>query len=123
MLKQLAAVCCAALLVACATSSAPPVKVTAGVLVTGSGMTLYTFDKDAPGSGKSSCNGQCAVTWPPLMAGSGAKPVGDYTLVPREGGGQQWAYKGKPLYTYIADQSPNDMRGKGMNGVWQVATQ
>ena len=25
------------------------------------GMTLYTFDKDAPNSGKSACNGQCAA--------------------------------------------------------------
>jgi predicted lipoprotein with Yx(FWY)xxD motif len=123
MLKQLAAVCCAVFLAACATSSAPPVKVTAGVLVTGSGMTLYTFDKDVQASGRSSCNGQCAVTWPPLMASADAKPVGDYTLIAREGGGQQWAYKGKPLYTFIGDQNPNDMRGKGMNGVWQVATQ
>lgn len=121
MMKHLGIVCCAALLVACATSSAPPVKATAGVLVTSSGMTLYTFDKDVAGSGRSTCNGQCAVTWPPLVAGPDAKAGADYTLVAREGGGQQWAYKGKPLYTFIGDQSPNEMRGKGMNGVWQVA--
>jgi predicted lipoprotein with Yx(FWY)xxD motif len=122
MLKRPATVFCAALLVACATPSTPPVKTTSGVLVTSSGMTLYTFDKDAAGSGRSNCSGQCAVTWPPLMASSDAKPGADYTLVAREGGGQQWAYKGKPLYTFIGDQSPNEMRGKGMNGVWQVAT-
>ena len=59
-------------------------------------MTLYTFDKDVQASGRSSCNGQCAVTWPPLMASlSDAKPVGDYTLIAREGGGQQWAIQGK----------------------------
>ena len=51
------------------------------------------------------------------MAGSDAKPGADYTLVTREGGGQQWAYKGKPLYTFLGDQSPNERRGKGMNGV------
>ncbi len=90
-------------------------------MVNASGMTLYTFDKDVAGSGRSNCNGQCAVTWPPLMAQADAKPVGDYTLVTREGGGQQWAYKGKPLYTFLGDQKPNDMNGKGMNGVWQVA--
>ena len=97
-------------------------KTTAGALVNASGMTLYTFDKDVAGSGRSNCNGQCAVTWPPLMAATDAKPGGNYTLVPREGGGQQWAYKGKPLYTFLGDQKPNDMNGKGMNGVWQVAT-
>jgi predicted lipoprotein with Yx(FWY)xxD motif len=111
-----------AVLTACATPSGPPVKTSAGVLVNASGMTLYTFDKDVAGSGRSNCNGQCAVTWPPLMAASGAKADGAYTLVTREGGGRQWAYKGKPLYTFLGDERANQMNGKGMNGVWQVAT-
>ena len=38
------------------------------VLVGAGGMTLYTFDRDAAGSGKSVCNGPCATNWPPLMA-------------------------------------------------------
>jgi predicted lipoprotein with Yx(FWY)xxD motif len=113
--------CLAAALTACATPAGPPVKATGGALVNASGMTLYTFDKDVAGSSRSNCNGQCAVTWPPLMAQADAKAAGDYTLVSREGGGRQWAYKGKPLYTFLGDQKPNDMNGKGMNGVWQVA--
>jgi predicted lipoprotein with Yx(FWY)xxD motif len=121
-MKKLILLCVAALLTACSTPGGPPVKTSAGVLVNATGMTLYTFDKDVPGSGRSNCNGQCAVTWPPLIAATDAKPDGNYTLVAREGGGQQWAYKGKPLYTFLGDQKPNDMNGKGMNGVWQVAT-
>ena len=35
-----------------------------GVLTGPNGMTLYTFDKDAAGSGKSVCNGPCASNWP-----------------------------------------------------------
>ena len=100
----------------------PPAKVTAGVLVSPKGMTLYTFDKDAAGSGKSVCNGQCATTWPPLAAPADAKPVSDFTVIQREGGGAQWAYKGKPLYTFLGDANPGDNNGKGMNGVWKVAT-
>jgi predicted lipoprotein with Yx(FWY)xxD motif len=121
-MKKLILLCLAALLTACSTPGGPPVKTSAGALVNASGMTLYTFDKDVAGSGRSNCNGQCAVMWPPLLAATDAKPDGSYTLVAREGGGQQWAYKGKPLYIFLGDQKPNDMNGKGMNGVWQVAT-
>lgn len=121
-MRRLVLFCLAAVLAACATPSGPPVKTSSGALVNVSGMTLYTFDKDVAGSGKSNCNGQCAVTWPPLMAAADAKPSGNYTLVTREGGGMQWAHKGKPLYTFLGDQKANDMNGKGMNGVWQVAT-
>ena len=39
-----------------------------GMMVDAKGMTLYTFDRDVAGSGKSVCNGDCAVKWPPMMA-------------------------------------------------------
>jgi predicted lipoprotein with Yx(FWY)xxD motif len=41
-----------------------------GVLINPTGMTLYTFDKDVAGSGKSVCNGPCATNWPPVQATS-----------------------------------------------------
>jgi predicted lipoprotein with Yx(FWY)xxD motif len=37
------------------------------VLTDANGMTLYTFDKDTNGDGKSVCNDDCAVKWPPLL--------------------------------------------------------
>ncbi len=89
-----------------------------GVLVDANGMTLYTFDKDEPG--KSNCYDKCAVNWPPLMADAGAKAEGDYTLVARDGGGQQWAYDGKPLYYWKDDLKAGDMTGDGVGGVWHV---
>ena len=69
-----------------------------GTMTDAKGMTLYTFDKDA--GGKSMCNGPCATNWPPLMAGADAKPSGDMTIITRDDGAKQWAYKGKPLYTF-----------------------
>src|SRR4029434_2228579 len=60
-------------------SAAAPTQDVEGVLTNSAGMTLYTFDKDAAGSGKSECNGACAANWPPLLAASDAKPAGDYT--------------------------------------------
>ena len=106
----------------CATTPPAPVSVSEGVLVGANGMTLYTFDKDTAGSGKSVCNGPCATNWPPLMAAAGAANKGDWTVITRDDGKAQWAYKGKPLYFWVKDQKPGDRTGDGFNKVWQLAT-
>ena len=100
---------------------APPTKVMDGVLTNSAGMTLYTFDKDAVGSGKSTCNGPCATNWPPLLAAADAKSSGDYTIITRDDGAKQWAYKGKPLYLWIKDTKPGDRTGDGFNNAWRLA--
>jgi predicted lipoprotein with Yx(FWY)xxD motif len=98
-----------------------PAKMADGMLVGPNGMTLYTFDKDAAGSGKSVCNGPCANNWPPLMAAAGAPMMsGDYSVITRDDGGKQWAMKGKPLYYWVKDTKPGDKTGDGFNGVWHV---
>lgn len=52
----------AALLGGCASMNTPsPAQTADGVLVGPNKMTLYTFDRDAAGSGKSVCNGPCAT--------------------------------------------------------------
>lgn len=89
-----------------------PVKAAGGILVTTTGMTLYTFDKDVAGSGKSVCNGPCLALWPAVMAAADAKPVGDMTIMTRDDGAKQWAYKGKPVYLYSADTKPGDKTGR-----------
>ncbi len=109
-----------ALLGACASMAAPPTKVEGGVLVGANGMTLYTFDKDSAGSGKSVCNGQCATNWPPLTAADADAASGDYSLVTRDDGKKQWALKGKPLYYWAKDTKPGDMTGDGVLGAWHV---
>ena len=89
-------------------------------LVDAKGMTLYTFAKDT--KGKSACNGKCAANWPALKADGDAKPGHGYTVVKRDDGSMQWAYKGKPLYTWIKDAKPGDITGDGLlNGAWHVA--
>ena len=40
------------------------------VLTSASGLTLYRFTEDSPGT--SMCNGACAKIWPPLLAAKGA---------------------------------------------------
>jgi predicted lipoprotein with Yx(FWY)xxD motif len=116
-----AALLCAALLSACASMSNAPAKVADGVLTGANGMTLYTFDRDVAASGKSVCNGPCATNWPPLMAAQADKPSGDYTVIVRDDGQRQWAFKGKPLYFWAKDTKPGDKTGDGFNKIWQVA--
>jgi predicted lipoprotein with Yx(FWY)xxD motif len=96
-----------------------PVKREGGALVDAGGMTLYTFDRDTYWS--SACNAQCAVNWPPLVAAAGAKPVGEYTIIARDDGRRQWAYKGKPLYVSGKDRKPGDQTGEAFDNVWRVA--
>ena len=84
-----------------------------------SALRVYTYDKDS--EGQSACSGQCAKNWPPLAAAQGAQASGDWSLVAREDGTQQWAYYGKPLYTFIQDKKPGDKNGDGKMGAWHVA--
>ncbi|WP_024303576.1 lipoprotein [Pseudogulbenkiania sp. MAI-1] len=97
-----------------------PVTKTQGVLTDTRGMTLYTFDKDVAGSGKSACNGECPAIWPPLRADSGAIPTGELSVITRDDGSKQWAYKGKPLYYFAKDQAAGDTLGDNVKNVWHL---
>lgn len=89
------------------------------VLTNEKGMTLYTFDKD--GMGQSACVDACAQNWPPLLADAGAKAMGEYSLIKRADGAQQWAYRGKPLYLWTKDMKSGDTTGDGFRDIWHVA--
>ncbi len=84
------------------------------------GFTLYTYDRDST-PGESTCIGACAKTWPPFTAAADAKPIGSFTLVERDDGARQWAYRGKPLYTYTQDLYPGAAFGKDFGNAWRVA--
>ncbi len=107
-------------LAACSNLPYAPVHYTNGLMTGTNGMTLYTFDKDAAGSGKSVCNGQCATSWPPLAAGSSDQSGGDWTVITRDDGAKQWAWLGKPLYYWSKDQKPGDVTGDNFNKVWRA---
>ncbi|KRB61496.1 hypothetical protein ASE04_21815 [Rhizobium sp. Root708] len=109
--------------VATSAFAAEPVKVmdsAKGKVLTGdNGMTLYTFKKDS--KGVSNCYDDCAKNWPPLMAASGAKAEGAYSLVDRKDGSKQWAKDGMPLYYWVKDKKMGDVTGDGVGGNWDVA--
>lgn len=89
-------------------------------LANAQGMTLYTFNRDM--TGYSNCNAQCADNWPPLLAAADAKAAGDWSIIPRDDGKRQWAYKGRAVYTWSKDAKPGDATGEGADsGKWHVA--
>lgn len=98
------------------------VKTENGILVSmTNNMKLYTFDNDQAGSGKSTCNGDCAVNWPPLIVDTNATSYGSYSIITRDDGKKQFAYKGKPLYYFYGDKKPDDLNGDNFaNGKWHV---
>jgi predicted lipoprotein with Yx(FWY)xxD motif len=88
------------------------------VMTTPEGATVYTFDKDQ--AGLSSCYADCARNWPPVIAKDGALPYGRMSLSDRSDGQRQWAYDGKPLYTFAADRMHGDVKGDNAGEVWHV---
>ncbi|MES2739419.1 MAG: hypothetical protein V4754_00490 [Pseudomonadota bacterium] len=89
-----------------------------GVLVTAAGLAVYTFDRDVAGSGKSACTGACASAWPPVVAPVAVSPP--YSVLTREDGTRQLAYRGKPLYRYAFDQQAGDRGGDNVQRVWHL---
>jgi predicted lipoprotein with Yx(FWY)xxD motif len=94
-------------------------KTDVGDVLTGpSGRTLYLFEKDR--SAKSTCSGECANDWPPLMAsgkpaaGSGVK-ASMLGTSKRSDGKEQVTYNGHPLYYYEGDMKAGQTAGQGMD--------
>ena len=98
-----------------------------GSVLTGpTGKTLYYFTTDSPTA--TTCTGQCAVIWPPLVVTNGTKAVlasgvpGALGTVMRPDGSTQVTYKGHLLYYYEGDSAPAQDKGQGLDGTWFVAT-
>ena len=79
------------------------------VFATPAGLTLYTYEADTPG--KSTCTSDCARDWPPALAPAKPQLFGPWSVITREDGDRQWAYKGKPLYTSSKDIDPGSWYG------------
>ena len=94
------------------------------IVVDGDGRTVYVFDEDEPGSGESACTGECAGTWPAVVAGSDAPAAdevdGELGTIEREDGTLQVTLDGRPLYLFAGDGAAGDVTGQGVDGTWFV---
>src|SRR5215475_12109362 len=89
------------------------------VLVDAHGKTLYIWAHDK--TAKSTCNGQCAQYWPPLIArgkpvaqaGARAQLLGTSR---RSDGRLQVTYAGHPLYYFVQDTRAGQTKGEGLTG-------
>jgi predicted lipoprotein with Yx(FWY)xxD motif len=96
-----------------------------GDILTNQGMTLYRLEKDQANA--SSCYGQCATTWPPLLVAGGEPQAGKGVtgtlgVITRTDGGKQVTYNGVPLYFFAKDMRPGDINGEDVGGVWYAVT-
>jgi predicted lipoprotein with Yx(FWY)xxD motif len=97
------------------------------VVIDGLGWTLYRSDADSAKPSKSTCTGDCASSWPPVLMGSGtpdyegvdAKLVGS---VARDDGSQQVTIGGWPVYRHGDDPKPGDVNGQGAARGWFAVT-
>lgn len=83
-------------------------------LADNSGHTLYTYGADT--NGKSNCSGACLATWPIYKATSqsGSNLPANVSVIQRDDGSMQYAYKGLPLYTFTSD-TKGHMTGDGIS--------
>ncbi|MFT5297254.1 MAG: putative lipoprotein with Yx(FWY)xxD motif [Colwellia sp.] len=108
-----------------ATPTVSVINESGSLIIAESGLSLYTFDNDSIDA--STCIGTpedtdtCAGKWPPLLAGDGAVATDLMTIITRDTGDTQWAYKGKPLYQWFEDTAQGDINGDGVGGVWHLS--
>jgi predicted lipoprotein with Yx(FWY)xxD motif len=95
-----------------------------GTVVTMDGYTLYRFSKDTTAPSKSTCNAECAKTWPPVLGDGQPKltgvPADKVGTIGRADGSQQLTLNGWPLYRYAKDTKPGETAGEGVGGTWRA---
>jgi predicted lipoprotein with Yx(FWY)xxD motif len=88
------------------------------ILVNSNGRTLYLFKADV--GTQSACTDACVTKWPPLLA-SGKPTAGTglaaskLATITRSDGTRQITYNGHPLYLFVKDQKPGDVKGQGVS--------
>ncbi len=92
------------------------------------GFTLYTLSSD-PANG-STCAGQCAGAWPPLLVAEGGTATagsgvgGTVGTFARSDGSTQVSHDGRALYAFSGDTASGNTNGEGIvsfGGTWHVA--
>ena len=83
-------------------------------IVTGHGLaqSVPTIPAIGRAVGVSGCEAECLEQWKPYVASKGAQPSGFWEIAVRPDGTRQWTYQGYPLYTFVKDVKPGDVKGE-----------
>ena len=93
------------------------------LLADGAGKTLYAHNltKERLGISDSAREMETPQFWTPVAAKPEEKPVGYWSIVTREDGSRQWAFKGMPLFVHARDVDPGDVNGmRATDRVWRT---
>lgn len=95
----------------------------APIVTSATGRTVYRFDNDSANPSKTTCLGECAQTWEPVMEGSGVVVEGGGIDEAKLGTvarpeGKQVTLKGWPLYYFKDDVKLGQLAGQGSGDVW-----
>jgi predicted lipoprotein with Yx(FWY)xxD motif len=96
------------------------------ILFDSRGRALYAFTRDP--RGRTVCNGACAAAWPPYILRGRLQPAGPVKrsllgTTRRANGTRQVTYAGRPLYYYVGDRRPGEVRCQNVRefgGLWLV---
>lgn len=96
------------------------------IIVDSSGRTLYLFDAER--STEPKCYGPCAAAWPPLSTATAPVSGSDLSqgliaTALRSDGSLQVTYNGHPLYYYVGDRAPGEIKCQAVfeyGGGWYV---
>lgn len=83
------------------------------------GMTIYAYE--GRGGARAVVRLADQTQWKPLVAPELAQPIGEWSIVDRSDGIRQWAFRGKPLFTFAGDLTPGDANGVGLSRDWGAA--
>jgi predicted lipoprotein with Yx(FWY)xxD motif len=94
------------------------------VLMTNKGFAVYYYRADT--MFKSTCTGQCAHDWPPVLAPQGMMTVSSSVPLPKQlsvhqtPNGAQVFYDGHALYTYASDMQAGTATGRAQDQLWYL---
>lgn len=91
------------------------------LLATDKNNSVYSFDEDTATS--TTCTDECLTLWQPVIAPGLARPQGEWSILERSAGVNQWVFRGKPLYTYSLDNQSWSLKGTDVPGWKNVFTQ
>ena len=95
------------------------------ILVNRRGLTLYSLSAER--HGRFICTTSfCLSLWKPLVVARGVTPTGvkGLSVVRRPDAKRQVAFRGAPLYRFVQDTKPGQVKGNGFKdvGVWRPVT-